>query len=395
MLTAARRAIARAVLARRPSADTAGVCAVAARSGSAAAPATHPPAQRGRHVGEQPPDVAGASDPGRAGQHGPRIARQPSATGRGDRCNWSAAAAGAGAWGGLARAIHDDNRRMSAVDDAISRDPDTDHLVDIAAAPSPAAYLREVWRRREFAVVVPAQDLRAQNMDTAMGQLWHLLNPALLVGVYFFIFGVVLDTRRGVENFLGFLIVGIVLFHLTQRVVQDAAVCITRNMGLLRSIQFPRLLLPVATVNGQTFAFLPALGVALLALLATGERPRPRWLLLVVVLVAVYLFNLGAALLVARVGASVRDLQRLLPHLMRLLFYGSGVIFSVEAFVTSEGWRLAFAVNPVYDLITCARWCLLGTSVAQPVVVGLVVWCTVLPVVGFMAFRGAERRFGS
>ena len=272
--------------------------------------------------------------------------------------------------------------------------PDARRLVDLTAVPSAGAYLREVWRRREFAFVVPAQDLRAQNMDTTLGQLWHLLNPALLVGVYFFIFGVLLDTRRGVDNFLGFLIVGVVLFHLTQRVVQDAAVCIVRNLGLIRSIQFPRILLPLATVNGQTLAFLPALAVALLAVLATGERPSLRWLLLLAVLAAGYVFNLGAALVVARVGASVRDLQRLLPHLLRLLFYGSGVIFSVEAFVTSEAWRRAFAVNPVYDFITCARWCLLGTGVDPPVVIGLVVWCAVLPVVGLFVFRRGERRFG-
>ena len=272
--------------------------------------------------------------------------------------------------------------------------PDARRLVDLTAVPSAGAYLREVWRRREFAFVVPAQDLRAQNMDTTLGQLWHLLNPALLVGVYFFIFGVLLDTRRGVDNFLGFLIVGVVLFHLIQRVVQDAAVCIVRNLGLIRSIQFPRILLPLATVNGQTLAFLPALAVALLAILATGERPSLRWLLLLAVLAAGYVFNLGAALVVARVGASVRDLRRLLPHLLRLLFYGSGVIFSVEAFVTSEAWRRAFAVNPVYDFITCARWCLLGTGVDPPVVIGLVVWCAVLPVVGLFVFRRGERRFG-
>lgn len=278
--------------------------------------------------------------------------------------------------------------------DATSSQPNPRGLIDLTAPPSVGAYLLEVWRRREFAVVVPAQDLRAQNMDTALGQLWHLLNPALLVGVYFLIFGVVLDTRRGVENFLGFLIVGVVLFHLIQRVVQDAAVCIGRNQGLIRSIQFPRILLPLATVNGQTFAFLPALAVALLAVLATGERPSVRWLAIIAVLAAVYVFNLGAALVVARVGASVTDLQRLLPHLLRLLFYASGVIFSVEVFVTSDFWRAAFAVNPIYDLITCARWCLLGTEVAPSVVTGLVAWCAVLPVAGFVAFRRAERRFG-
>ncbi len=268
-------------------------------------------------------------------------------------------------------------------------------LIDLAAPPSTASYLKEVWRRREFAVVVPAQDLRAQNMDTALGQLWHLVNPALLVGVYFFIFGVVLDTRRGVDNFLGFLIVGIVLFHLFQRVLQDASVCIVRNLGLIRSIQFPRLLLPVAAVNGQTFAFIPALCVALLSLLVTGERPSLRWLLLPVVLAALYVFNLGAALVVAQIGSSVRDLQRLLPHLLRLLFYASGVIFSVDAFISSEFWRTAFAVNPVYDLITCARWCLIGTEVDAAVVIGLTVWCMALPVIGVFNFRRVEGRLGS
>lgn len=270
-----------------------------------------------------------------------------------------------------------------------------ERLHDLTRPPSAGSYLAEAWRRREFAVLVPAQDLRAQNMGTVLGQLWHLANPALLVGVYFLIFGVVIDTSRGVENFLGFLIVGVVLFHLTQRVVQDSAVCISRNLGLIRSVQFPRILLPAATLNGQTAAFLPALALAMVAVVATGERPTLRWLVLPAVLLAQFIFHLGAALLVARVGASLSDLQQLLPHVFRLLFYGSGVIFSVEAFVTSPGWRRAFALNPIYDLITCARWCLVGEPVDGWVVAGLLVWCIALPVVGFAVFHRSEQRLGA
>ncbi len=273
-------------------------------------------------------------------------------------------------------------------------DPDQ-RLYDLTRPPSAAAYLSEAWRRREFAILVPAQDLRAQNMGTVLGQLWHIANPALLVGVYFLIFGVVIDTSRGVENFLGFLIVGVVLFHLTQRVVQDSAVCISRNLGLIRSVQFPRILLPAATLNGQTAAFVPALVLAMAAVVATGERPSMRWLVLPAVLVAQFMFNFGAALLVARIGTSLSDLQQLLPHLFRLLFYASGVIFSVEAFVTSPGWRRAFALNPIYDVITCARWCLVGESVDGWVVVGLLAWCIALPVIGFAAFHRSEQRLGA
>ena len=268
-------------------------------------------------------------------------------------------------------------------------------LIDLTSRPSTLTYLREAWRRREFAIVVPAQDLRAQNMDTTLGQLWHLVNPALLVGVYFLVFGVIIDTRRGVDNFLGFLIIGVVLFHLTQRVTLEAASSITQNMGLIRSIQFPRILLPAASVNGQTAAFVPALVLALLALLATGEVPRLRWLVLPVVLLAQFTFNFGVALLVARIGTTMPDLRQILPHLFRLLFYGSGVIFSVDAFVQSAAWRRAFALNPIYDVITCARWCLLNEPVDLWVVAGLAAWSLAMPVVGFVVFHRSEQRLGA
>ncbi|MXZ53439.1 MAG: ABC transporter permease [Acidimicrobiaceae bacterium] len=273
-------------------------------------------------------------------------------------------------------------------------DPDQE-LVDLTQPSPPTVYLADVWRRRDFAILVPVQDLRAQNMGSALGQLWHLLNPALMVAVYFLIFGVIIDTSRGVDNFLGFLIVGVVWFHLTQRVVQDAAVCIPRNLGLIRSVQFPRILLPAATVNGQTAAFVPALVLALAAVIATGERPSLRWLALIGVLAAQFVFNFGAALLVARIGAAVPDLRQLLPHVFRLLFYASGVIFSVDAFVTSEFWRRAFALNPIYDVITCARWCLLGEPVDSWVVAGMLAWGVVLLLVGFAVFWRSDQRLGA
>ena len=273
-------------------------------------------------------------------------------------------------------------------------DPDQ-RLFDLTRPSPPAAYLREVWRRRDFAVLVPVQDLRAQNMGSALGQLWHLLNPALMVAVYFVIFGLVIDTSRGVENFLGFLVVGVVWFHLTQRVVQDAAVCIPRNLSLIRSVQFPRILLPAATVIGQTAAFVPALVLALAAVIATGERPSLRWLALIGVLAAQYVLNFGAALLVARIGAAVPDLRQLLPHVFRLLFYASGVIFSVDGFVESESWRRAFALNPLYDVITCARWCLLGEPADFWAVAGMLAWGTALMVVGFAVFWRSDQRLGA
>lgn len=274
-------------------------------------------------------------------------------------------------------------------------EPSQPNLQDLSTAQTLRGYLTELWERREFAVVVPANDLRAQNMDTALGQLWHVLNPAALVLVYWLVFGVLLSTDRGIDNFLAFLVVGVLIFQLTQRVVQDCAVAITRNEGLIRSIRFPRALLPVSSLVGQTFAFLPALAVMLVTIVVSGQAPSLRWLLFPVVLVAQALFNFGAGLVVARIGANLRDLQQIMPHVFRIIFYLSGILFSVEQMIDNDRIVSLSAINPIYSIVTAARWCLLGTDAAVEVWASVALWALITPVGGLLYFRAREYRYGA
>ncbi|MEO1062034.1 MAG: ABC transporter permease [Actinomycetota bacterium] len=274
-----------------------------------------------------------------------------------------------------------------------SGDGDGD-LIELGGTTPIGLYLRELWARREFAVVVPANDIRAQNMDNTLGQLWHLLNPMMLVGVYLLIFGVVLDANRGVENYLGFLVIGVLLFQLTQRVVQDAAMAIGRNEGLVRALQFPRALLPISSLVGQSIAFVPAL-LILLVVSAVSGGLRWSWLVFPIVLVAQALIGLGGAFIAARAGFAIRDVSQILPHLFRLLFYVSGVLFSVRAFVDDASVIRLFEVNPMFSMISAARWCLLGTPISQFAVLTLLAWVVLLPVAGFLYFVAAEHRYGS
>ncbi len=256
------------------------------------------------------------------------------------------------------------------------------------------AYLRSLWARREFATVVPIGDLKAQHMDTVLGNVWHLLNPLLLVGVYFLVFGVILGTRRGVDNFITFLAVGVFGFQYTQKAVLAGAKTIVSNQGLLRSIQFPRAILPVSAVVGQTVAFLPAASVMLLVALVTGERPTLLWLALVPVLALQALFCLGAAFVVARLTDMFRDFENVLPYFFRILFYLSGVLYSVEHYVSDPGLQRLFDVNPMYVFISLTRGPLLGLPMTGTMWLSALCWTTVLLAGGFAFFRAAEQRYG-
>jgi teichoic acid transport system permease protein len=255
-------------------------------------------------------------------------------------------------------------------------------------------YVSDVWDRREFAVAVPLGQLRAQHMDTLLGNLWHVVNPLLIMGVYYVLFGVILGTSKGVPNFLAFLAVGVFTFHYTQRTVSAGAMSVFGNAGLIRAIYFPRAILPLQTVILQTVAFLPAIVTMLLVTMLNGVMPRPAWLLLIPVFVVQGLFNLGWTFVVARAGDTYRDLTNVLPHFFRVLIYMSGAMYSVERFINSPLTRRLFELNPMYSFLSLARGAVLGTPTTIGMYLSVGAWTTLALVGGFIYFRAGEHAYG-
>lgn len=270
-------------------------------------------------------------------------------------------------------------------------------LGEVGVKPPLRVYIQQMWQRRAFAVTVPLGELRAHNMHTVLGNVWHVLNPLLLLGVYFVVFGVILDfTRGGLSNFLGFLAVGIFLYQYAQKCIIQGAGSVVGNLGLIRSLRFPRAILPISSIIGETIAFVPALGVMFVFVLGTGERPSIKWLMALPVVGALGLVNLGGAFFVARLATVFRDVQNLLPFIFRLLFYASGVLFPVSRFVSEDSalWPV-FIANPLYAAITLARAVLLEEVEAGGVeVASLGAWAGGALVLGFAFFLAGEKDYG-
>jgi teichoic acid transport system permease protein len=132
----------------------------------------------------------------------------------------------------------------------------------------------------------------------------------------------------------------------------------------------------------------------LVVALMSGEPPTLRWLGIVPLFLLQLVFNFGAALVVARLTHHVRDVLQVLPFFFRLLLYGSGVIFSVDAYASSD-IKWLFYLNPMYDFVTLMRWCVMGGTVPSALLVSATVWSIGLCVFGFLWFRSAEATYGS
>lgn len=276
---------------------------------------------------------------------------------------------------------------------ALPRELDEAGLRDVHLPSELRPYLATIWARRNYIWFVARSTLRERQMNSVLGNVWHLLNPLLQIGVYFLIFGVVLEVDRGVDNFITFLTIGTLTFTFCQRSTLSGAGSVVSNLGLIRAVGFPRSILPITSTTTASLAMLPSLLVIAVVALVSGESPSVRWLLLLPIMALLAVFNAGAAMIAARATTMVRDVQQILPFVFRILLYGSGVLFNATEYAQG-GYRWLFTLNPLYAFITMSRWAILGGDVAWSLVLSAVLWTAAILCLGFLWFRAGEASYG-
>ena len=277
-----------------------------------------------------------------------------------------------------------------------STDPAAD-LVALNARLPTGEYLTAMWARRDLAWALPVEEVRAAHQNTLLGNVWHLANPMLSVAIYYLVFGVMLNVSGTIDNYVLWLMIGVFSFNLTTKCILGGATSISSNQGLMRSIRFPRALLPVSVVVSKLLTFGFELAVLAAVAVFTGASINSRWLLLPLVVALHSALNLGGAFIAARLNDSFRDVEQIIPFVLRLLTYLSGVMFPLGQFLgnAQSGWLATLIrANPLVAVLDLYRWVFLGTGVTPGELFRLVVTTAVLLVFGFYYFRSAESRYG-
>lgn len=268
-------------------------------------------------------------------------------------------------------------------------------LVPVGTRPNPFAYIKSSIQRRAFAFALARYALLASTARSKLGVIWIVLTPTLQVALYGLIFGLVLgDTRP--DNFVAFLIIGVVVFQFISGSFVDGTKSITSNASLVRSMDFPRILLPFATTFSQLGRFLGVLPLALLALIIIGERPDLDWFGIIPVVILILVFAFGLSMLSARLTTDFSDLSQLIPFLNRLLFYSSGVFFSIEKLINAYGF-LEFLrwANPISVYLELARGAVVtGYESTMTDWLTGVIWAVGMLSTGFIFFWLAEEKYG-
>ena len=216
--------------------------------------------------------------------------------------------------------------------------------------PPIGSYVRELWRRRQFALELARTNLRAQHFNTVFGQLWLVINPLLLAGVYFVLVDIL---RRGTrdEDFFAHLMAGLFAYYLVQQSLNQGVRSVVSGGRLILNTAFPRALLPISSVLTAFMRFLPTILIYIPVHIISGLPVGPEMLWLIPILGILLIFAAGMTMLVAAGQVYFRDLKSFLPYATRIWLYATPILYFADDVPSRYDWILS--VNPLASMITC------------------------------------------
>jgi lipopolysaccharide transport system permease protein len=222
------------------------------------------------------------------------------------------------------------------------------------------AGVRELLRYRFLFSQLVRRELRQKYQGSALGVLWYVINPLVLMGAYYLMFGVLFRVVK-IDDYPLFLMIGLVLWIFFSQSLLSAAPSLLDQGALVRKVRFPRETIPASAVTVQLVTF----SVVLLLLAAVVVPIRGTFtgalLLLPLVVVLLYAFVLGLALLVSVLHAYFRDVLPLLAAALLPWFFLSPIFFRVTPEdlpgIADRDWaRIVLDwVNPVAPFIKALR----------------------------------------
>ncbi|MDX5474074.1 MAG: ABC transporter permease [Bacillaceae bacterium] len=228
-------------------------------------------------------------------------------------------------------------------------------------------YILEMLKRKDLLIYLVKSGLKAEHRNSYLGYFWWLLDPLLNVLVYYFLIVVILG--RGGENFAVFLVIGLVAWRWISTTINTSAKSILKYSSIINQVYLPKTIFPIATSSTQLFNFAFGLIIIALFLIFFGVIPSWHVVYLPIIMLVQLLFLLSISLFVSYICVFIRDIDNILSHITRLLFYASPIIWEGSRLPKEYDWIVA--VNPIAIIINSYRDVLMYQSI--PNIVGLVV----------------------
>ena len=234
------------------------------------------------------------------------------------------------------------------------------------------------------------RDFKIKYKASTLGVLWSFLNPLLMTFVYMFVFSTLF--RSSIENFVVYLMSGIILFNYFSDATNLGMQSIVGNAGLITKVYMPKYIFPISKALSSGINLIISLIPLLIMMALTGVSFQKSLLLIPLVLFFLVLFCIGISLILAAAMVYFRDIQFLWGVFITILNFLSP-IFYPESIIPAQ-FITIYHMNPIYQYLFFMRSITLNGISPTPVTY---LYCMLASAIALLAglflFRKAQSSF--
>lgn len=250
--------------------------------------------------------------------------------------------------------------------------------------------IKELYDYREMLSNLVRKDLKVRYKGSVLGFLWTFLNPLLQLIVYTIVFSTIM--RTNIDKFYIYLFIGLIPWLFFATCIQAGSTSILMNKDLIKKIYFPRIILPISTVNSAFMNMFYSMIVVLLTILVSGIGFSKYILLLPLAMIMQYILVLGMTFIFSALNVYFRDLEYILNIIVMMWFYLTPIVYKIE--MIPEKYRLWFYLNPMTGIINFYRNILYYKRMPSfNAFGGILIYGIIMIVIGYFVFEKLQKNF--
>jgi ABC-2 type transport system permease protein len=210
-----------------------------------------------------------------------------------------------------------------------------------------------VWRYRRILNLLVRRDLKVRYAGSALGYLWSVLDPLLMSLVFWLVFTQIFHRKVGYPPYILFLVLGQFIFTWFSGGVSATTRALRSEAQMVRSTNVPRELWVVRIALSKGVEYVYSLPVIAIFALCYRKPPTYGIVYLPLAMLLCFMMVLSLGLILAPLNVLVRDIDRIIPIVLRLLLYVSPVLYSIND--VPLHLRSFVYYNPLVGFLTLAR----------------------------------------
>ncbi|WP_027342460.1 ABC transporter permease [Hamadaea tsunoensis] len=214
-----------------------------------------------------------------------------------------------------------------------------------------------VWSHRTVLRVLVQRDLAVKYQQSVLGYLWSLIEPLSMGLIYWFIFGVVYNTRGSFDgaSYPLFILSGIFVWQWFSSALSESTSALTAQARLITTIKVPREIFPIGRVTGRFAEYLAGLPVLVAAaILFHGHVTWRTAVGLPLAVLMQFVLLIGVSLLLSSLNVMLRDVERFIRLAQRILIYAAPIIYPLQKVQDADipHWvKVVYQMNPLVGIV--------------------------------------------